>query len=56
MLIKMARRLLSMLVTLFGVAVIIFLVLRLLPGNAVTAQLGVSATEALMRSASSLVG
>jgi peptide/nickel transport system permease protein len=39
----MARRLLSMLVTLFGVAVIIFLVLRLLPGNAVTAQLGVSA-------------
>jgi peptide/nickel transport system permease protein len=42
-LIGVARRLLSMLVTLFGVAVIIFLVLRLLPGNAVTAQLGVSA-------------
>lgn len=32
-----------MLVTLFGVAVIVFLVLRLLPGNAVTAQMGVSA-------------
>ncbi len=43
MLIGVARRLLSMLVTLFGVAVIIFVVLRLLPGNAVTAQLGVSA-------------
>ncbi len=43
MLIGVARRLLSMLVTLFGVAVIIFLVLRLLPGNAVTASLGVSA-------------
>jgi peptide/nickel transport system permease protein len=42
-LIGVARRLLSMLVTLFGVAVIIFVVLRLLPGNAVTAQLGVSA-------------
>jgi peptide/nickel transport system permease protein len=42
-LIGVAKRLLSMLVTLFGVAVIIFVVLRLLPGNAVTAQLGVSA-------------
>jgi ABC-type dipeptide/oligopeptide/nickel transport system permease component len=42
-LIGVARRLLGMLVTLFGVAVIIFVVLRLLPGNAVTAQLGVSA-------------
>ncbi|MGH9105256.1 MAG: ABC transporter permease, partial [Acidimicrobiales bacterium] len=39
----MARRLASMLVTLFGVSVLIFLVLRLLPGNAVTAQMGVSA-------------
>ena len=43
MLIGVARRLLSMLVTLFGVSVIIFVVLRLLPGNAVTASLGVSA-------------
>lgn len=31
-----------MVVTLFGVAVIIFLVLRMLPGNALTASLGVS--------------
>jgi peptide/nickel transport system permease protein len=36
------RRLLSMLLTLFGVSVIIFVVLRLLPGNAVTAAMGVS--------------
>jgi peptide/nickel transport system permease protein len=43
MLSRVGQRLLSMLVTLFGVAVIIFLVLRLLPGNAVTASLGVSA-------------
>jgi peptide/nickel transport system permease protein len=42
-LISIARRLLSAAVTLFGVAVIIFLVLRLLPGNAVTASMGVSA-------------
>ncbi|HXW82686.1 MAG TPA: ABC transporter permease [Acidimicrobiales bacterium] len=40
---SVARRLVSMLVTLFGVSVIIFVVLRLLPGNAVTASLGVSA-------------
>lgn len=39
----LGRRLVSMLVTLFGVTVIVFLVLRLLPGNAVTAQMGVSA-------------
>jgi peptide/nickel transport system permease protein len=37
-----ARRILSVLVTLWGVSVIIFVVLRLLPGNAVTASLGVS--------------
>ena len=43
MLIGMARRLGSMLVTLLGVSVIVFLVLRLLPGNAVTASMGVSA-------------
>jgi len=43
MLMRVAQRLLSMLITLFGVSVIIFLVLRLLPGNAVTASLGVSA-------------
>ncbi|MGC2486847.1 MAG: ABC transporter permease [Acidimicrobiales bacterium] len=36
------RRILSMLVTLFGVSIIIFIVLRLLPGNAVTAAMGVS--------------
>jgi peptide/nickel transport system permease protein len=36
------RRTLSMLVTLWGVSVIIFVVLRLLPGNAVSAALGVS--------------
>ena len=42
MLIAVARRLFSMIVTLFGVSVIIFVVLRLLPGNAVTAALGVN--------------
>jgi peptide/nickel transport system permease protein len=36
------RRILSMVVTLLGVSIIIFIVLRLLPGNAVTAALGVS--------------
>ncbi len=36
------RRILSMLVPLIGVSVIIFIVLRLLPGNAVQASLGVS--------------
>jgi peptide/nickel transport system permease protein len=36
------RRAVSTLVTLFGVSVIIFVVLRLLPGNAVTAAMGVS--------------
>jgi peptide/nickel transport system permease protein len=36
------RRTLSTLVTLFGVSIIIFIVLRLLPGNAVTAAMGVS--------------
>ena len=36
------RRILSMVVTLIGVSIIIFVVLRLLPGNAVTAALGVS--------------
>lgn len=43
MLISTARRLISMLVTLLGVSVIIFVVLRWLPGNAVTAALGVNA-------------
>ena len=43
MLTNVARRLLNMVVTLFGVSIIVFLVLRLLPGNAVTAQMGVSA-------------
>jgi len=36
------RRILSMIVTLIGVSIIIFIVLRLLPGNAVQASLGVS--------------
>ena len=36
------RRILSILVTLFGVSVIIFVILRLLPGNAVSASMGVS--------------
>jgi peptide/nickel transport system permease protein len=36
------RRTLSTLVTLFGVSIIIFVVLRILPGNAVTAAMGVS--------------
>jgi peptide/nickel transport system permease protein len=38
-----ARRLIGTLVTLFGVAVVIFVILRLLPGNAITASMGVSA-------------
>jgi len=42
-LIGVARKLLSAVVTLFGVSVVIFLVLRLLPGNAITASMGVSA-------------
>jgi peptide/nickel transport system permease protein len=42
-LIAVARKLGSMVVTLFGVSVIIFLVLRLLPGNAITGSMGVSA-------------
>jgi peptide/nickel transport system permease protein len=36
------RRALSTLVTLFGVSIIIFVILRLLPGNAVSAAMGVS--------------
>ncbi len=43
MLLGVARRLLSMVITLLGVSVVIFVILRLLPGNAVTASLGVSA-------------
>jgi peptide/nickel transport system permease protein len=42
-LISLARKLLGAMVTLLGVSVVIFLVLRLLPGNAVTASMGVSA-------------
>ena len=40
---EVGRRLASMVLTLFGVSVIVFLVLRLLPGNAITSSLGVSA-------------
>jgi peptide/nickel transport system permease protein len=43
LLLAIGRRLTSMLVTLFGVAITIFLILRVLPGDAVTASLGVSA-------------
>ena len=43
LLLAIGRRLASMLVTLAGVAVTIFLILRVLPGDAVTASLGVSA-------------
>ena len=43
MLLGVARRLVSTLVTLLGVAVVVFVILRLLPGNAITASLGVSA-------------
>jgi peptide/nickel transport system permease protein len=42
MLLDIVRRAFSVLLTLFGVSIIIFVVLRLLPGNAVTASLGVS--------------
>jgi peptide/nickel transport system permease protein len=41
-LLAIARRLASMALTLFGVAVVIFVILRLLPGDAVSASLGVS--------------
>ncbi len=43
MLLPLVRRLASMLTTLFGVLVVVFVILRLLPGNAVTASLGVNA-------------
>ncbi len=43
MLRQIGRRLFTMIITLFGVSIIIFLILRLLPGNEVTASLGVSA-------------
>lgn len=42
MLLGIGRRLASALVTLFGVSVLIFVILRLLPGNALTASLGVN--------------
>src|SRR4029077_6201574 len=38
-----ARRTVSTLITLLGVAIIVFVILRLLPGNAITASLGVNA-------------
>lgn len=43
MLAGVARRLASAVVTLFGVAIVVFTILRVLPGNAVTASMGVSA-------------
>jgi peptide/nickel transport system permease protein len=39
----LARRVATMLLTLFGVSIVVFLILRILPGDAVTASLGVSA-------------
>ncbi len=38
-----ARRVLSTLITLLGVAIVVFVILRILPGNAIEASLGVSA-------------
>ena len=38
-----ARRTVSTLITLLGVAIIVFVILRLLPGDAITASLGVNA-------------
>ena len=43
LLLGVTRRFGTMVLTLFGVSVIIFLVLRLMPGNALTSALGVSA-------------
>lgn len=43
LLVAIGRRVATMLVTLLGVAIAIFLILRVLPGDAVTASLGVSA-------------
>lgn len=39
---NIARRALSILITLFGASVIVFIILRVLPGNAVSASLGTS--------------
>ena len=39
---NIVRRVLSIVVTLLGVSIIVFIVLRVLPGNAVTASLGVN--------------
>lgn len=43
MLLTIAKRLISTLVTLLGVTVVIFVILRLLPGNAIESSLGVNA-------------
>ena len=43
MLMSIGRRIVTTTVTLVGVSVVIFIILRLLPGNAVTASLGVNA-------------
>jgi ABC-type dipeptide/oligopeptide/nickel transport system permease component len=40
---RVAARLVKAVVTLVGVAVVVFIVLRLLPGNQITASLGVNA-------------
>ncbi len=37
---NIARRVLSIFITLFGASVIVFIILRVLPGNAVSASLG----------------
>jgi peptide/nickel transport system permease protein len=43
MLLVIAKRLVSTILTLFGVAVVIFLILRLLPGNAIESAMGTNA-------------
>lgn len=43
MLLTIAKRLISTLVTLLGVTVLVFVILRLLPGNAIESSLGVNA-------------
>src|ERR1700744_2004385 len=43
MLLVIAKRLVSTILTLFGVTVVIFLILRLLPGNAIESAMGTNA-------------
>ncbi len=43
MLLVIAKRLIGTILTLFGAAVVIFLILRLLPGNAIQSAMGTNA-------------